>query len=209
MEGATDEEEDWVPTDRAPVEVDIDMSSAKTVEETGDAQAMLKLGFSNKQLKRLASCFAVVKTKCLRTLLSGAIGCILEKQGDMQRAAGAAEKVSNWLQEVDDEVAGEEGMQAAREGEAMEKLANLEKSAKTTAGEAKKVLLEKANLMEGHLDNIRAFHKEAGGTRRSSTSTRPWPTTATSSTQTQPSRSTCTTSATPTRPGTTQEAAGA
>ena len=156
---------EWHPTDRAGIDVDVDMNTEITQEpeDGSDVHELLRQGFSRKTLKRLASCYGRVRYQCVRTLMTGMLGCILEKQGDMRRAVGAAEKVSNWFNEIESEVAADKEMQEAKEGEAENAIADFKAKARSSVGEAKKEFLKRADEVEGHLNNIRAFRKEANG----------------------------------------------
>ena len=106
--------EEWRPTDRGPVEVTRLEEGAKTVEEVLDTTSLLRAGYSKKQLKKLASCYAMIKYENLKGTMVGALGAILQKRGDMNRAVGCPERLQQWLEKIDDVVEGRGDADRAR-----------------------------------------------------------------------------------------------
>ena len=71
-----------------------------------DIQSLLKLGYSNKMLRHMASAYGKVKLQALKTCLgAGVLGTIAQKKGDMECAMDAAKSVAGWLGRMDAEAA--------------------------------------------------------------------------------------------------------
>ena len=119
--------------------------------------------------------------------MGGGMAAILAKRHDMQRAAGAAEKVQSFLEEIDATASTSEAMQSALTGEGEERAAALKAGAALSIGEAKREVLERVHKVEAHLNNLRAFRTEAQGDKAVQIAFRR-PTTPTSSSRTRGSR---------------------
>ena len=81
-------------TDRGPASEEPDLRGMTLVESA----TLLRAGLTKKTLKKLGRCYASVKYDTLSNLMRGALGAILQKKGDMQRAVDCEKGVADWLE---------------------------------------------------------------------------------------------------------------